>query len=210
HNDKRGIGNARDRRDVADKIEAEIRVERRVDRAGRYGHQERVTVRRCSHDEFGGDIAAEARPVLNHELLAEALRQPLTREARDNVGRAAGWKSDNKTHRPRRLGLRPCDSRHGRERGSARSQMQDLSTVGKFHFDPSLSDLSIRSPRRRGRAESSRCCNVSAFAIITLTVLSRIFGTSLAFATMRIRSSSSASTPNGGVAHPTSILPAIT
>ncbi len=46
-----------------------------------------LTVRRCSHNEFGGDIAAEARPVLNYELLVEALRQPLAREARDDVGR---------------------------------------------------------------------------------------------------------------------------
>jgi hypothetical protein len=32
--------------------------------------------------------------------------------------------------------LRPRDPRHGRERGSARSQMQKLPTVGKFHSLP--------------------------------------------------------------------------
>ena len=30
-------------------------------------------------------------------------------------------------HRPRRIGLRPRDARHGRQRGSARGQMQKLS-----------------------------------------------------------------------------------
>src|SRR5262249_61065778 len=36
----------------------------------------------------------------------------------------------------RRRGLRPCGARHGRERGSARGQMQKLSSVGKFHRFP--------------------------------------------------------------------------
>ena len=38
-------------------------------------------------------------------------------------------------HRPRRIGLRPCDARHGRQRSSARGQMQKLS-AGKFHIVP--------------------------------------------------------------------------
>src|SRR5262245_41441446 len=38
--------------------------------------------------------------------------------------------------------------------GSARCQMQKFSSVRKFHFDPSLACVSIRSPRRRGRAGS--------------------------------------------------------
>ena len=32
--------------------------------------------------------------------------------------RAAGGKADDQTHRPRRIGLRPCDTRDGRQRGS--------------------------------------------------------------------------------------------
>ena len=39
------------------------------------------------------------------------------------------------------IGLRPCDARHGRERGSStRCQMQKLSSVRKFHCVP-LNDL---------------------------------------------------------------------
>ena len=84
---------ARDRRDVADEIEIELVVERRVDRVRRSDQEERVAVRRRAHDRLGADIAAGARPVLDDELLAEPLRQPLTDQARDDVGRAAGGQS---------------------------------------------------------------------------------------------------------------------
>ena len=49
---------------------------------------------------------------------------------------AAGGKRDE-AHRPRRIGLRPCDPRYRRQRGSARCQMQKFS-AGKFHIDPFL------------------------------------------------------------------------
>ena len=80
---------ARDRRDVADEIEVELVVERRVDRVRRTDQEQRVAVRRRAHDRLGADIAAGARPVLDDELLAKPLRQPLTHQARDDVGRAA-------------------------------------------------------------------------------------------------------------------------
>src|SRR5262249_8983218 len=38
-------------------------------------------------------------------------------------------------YRPRRIGLRPRDTRHGRQRGSACGQMQKIS-AGKFHVEP--------------------------------------------------------------------------
>ena len=105
---------------------------------GEADQQKRVAVRRRSHDRLGADIAAGARPVLDDEWLPEPLRQPLTDQARDDVGRAAGRKADDDAHRPRRIGLRPRDARHGRQRGSARCQMQKLS-AGKFHGDPPIS-----------------------------------------------------------------------
>ena len=71
-------------------------------------------------DRLGGNISAAARPVLDHEWLAEALRQPLADQACGDVGGASGCKSDNDAHRPRRIGLRACESGDGRERGSAR------------------------------------------------------------------------------------------
>jgi len=83
---------------------------------------------------------APSRPVLNDEWLAQALQQPLTHQACEDVGRPASGKADNDAHRPRWIGLRPRNSRDGRERGSAGGQMQEFA-AGKFHFEPSLSGL---------------------------------------------------------------------
>ena len=127
---------ARDRRDVADEIEIELVVERRVDRVRERRQEERVAVGRRTHDRLGANIVAGARPVLDDEWLAEPLRQPLSHQAREDVGRAAGGKADDDAHRPRRIGLRPSDARHGRQRGSARGQMQEFA-AGKFHGAPS-------------------------------------------------------------------------
>src|ERR1700680_4936751 len=87
-------------------------------------HEERVAVRWRSYYEFGADIAAGAWFVLNDEWLCEPLRQPLTHEASDDVGRATGRRDSDQTHGPRWPGLRPCNARRRRERGSNRCQMQ--------------------------------------------------------------------------------------
>jgi len=67
--------------------------------------------------------------------MSPALRQPLTHEACHDVGGTTGGESDNDAHRPRWIGLRPSNTRHGREGGSAGRQMQKIS-AGKFHFEP--------------------------------------------------------------------------
>ena len=87
---------------------------------------------------LGGEIAGGADPVLDDELLAEPIGQPLSHETRGEIATAAGRKADDKTHRPRRIGLRPRDVRHGRQRGNARGQMQEFA-AGKFHGVPRLS-----------------------------------------------------------------------
>jgi hypothetical protein len=92
-------------------------------------------VRRCPHDAFGADIAAGARSVLNDERLPESLQQRLAHKPRDGVGCLAGRKRDDDAHRPRRIGLCPSEARGGRERGSARSQMQERA-AGKVHWRP--------------------------------------------------------------------------
>ena len=56
-------------------------------RVHRSDKEECVAVRRRVHDRLGTDVAAGARPVVDDELLAESLRQPLTDQARENVGR---------------------------------------------------------------------------------------------------------------------------
>src|SRR5262245_24289085 len=111
--------NARDRGDVADQIEIELVVERSIDGVHRCGHKERIPVRGRVYDRLGGDIASRARPILDDKLLTETLRQPLSYQARHDVGGTTGGKSDDDAHRPRRIGLRPSYARDGRERGSA-------------------------------------------------------------------------------------------
>ena len=86
----KGKGDARDRHDVADEIEIELVVERRVEHVGQGGHEQRVAVRRSMHDGFGRDVAACPGPVVDDERLAESIRQLLTQQPRDDGVRAAG------------------------------------------------------------------------------------------------------------------------
>src|SRR5262244_604734 len=123
HQDPWSAAQARDRRDVADKIEAKVVVQCRVERVNRRNVEQRVAVRRRAHDCFGGDIAAGARPVLDDEWLTETLRQRLTDKARNQVCRTTRRPADYQVHRPCRIGLRPCKAQHGWQRGSARCQM---------------------------------------------------------------------------------------
>src|SRR5947209_17998811 len=74
----------------------------RIDRARSSGPKERITIRVRTHDRLGRDIGAGTWPILNDEWLAEPLRQPLAHQACDNIGRAAGGKADDNSHRPRR------------------------------------------------------------------------------------------------------------
>src|SRR5262252_7454922 len=89
HQDPWSAAQARDRREVADKIEAEVVVQGRVERIDRRNVEQRGAVRDRAHDCFGGDIAAGARPILDDEWLTETLRQRLTDQACKEVRRAA-------------------------------------------------------------------------------------------------------------------------
>src|SRR5262249_31435245 len=119
--------------------------------------EERVAIRGSPHDRLRGDISTGARPVLDDKLLAKSLREPLTDQASDDVDAAAGWNADDNAHRPRWIGLRPRDTRHRRERGRARDQMQKIS-AGKFHLEPpSSSHYSITSSPRASSVWAPRC-----------------------------------------------------
>src|SRR6516164_3469336 len=131
--EKRLAVNARDRGYVVDQIETELVVEGGVDRVHRSDHKQRISVRGRVHDRLGGDIAGRARPILDDKLLTETLRQPLSYQARHDVGSTTGGKSDDDVHWPRRIGLRESQARDCRQSGSASGQMQKLST-GKFHW----------------------------------------------------------------------------
>src|SRR5262249_29579833 len=127
--------NASDWRDIAQEIEAELVVKRRVGRVRRRHHEERIAVCWRAHSRLGGDIAVGTWPVLHDEWLTEPLRQPLAHQPRGDVTCAGGGKSDNDPHGPRRIGLRGRDARDGRQHGAARSQMQKLS-ARKFQRKP--------------------------------------------------------------------------
>src|SRR5262249_60781593 len=103
--------NSGDRQDVADEIEFEIVVDRRVERMRYVDFQQRIAIRCGPDDRFGAYIAAGAWPVLDDELLTEALGKPLPDQTSHDVGNAAGRISDHNTHRPRRIGLRPSHAR---------------------------------------------------------------------------------------------------
>ena len=126
-----------DRRDIADEIELEVRVERRVHHICQDNHLHRVAVRGCAQSHLGGNIAGGARPVVDNELLAEAVRKPLAHDARDDVGRIPGRKADDHAHGPRRISLRGGDARKSGRHGGARRQPQET-TSRKFHGHPLL------------------------------------------------------------------------
>src|SRR5262245_9195427 len=135
---------ARNRSDVAGKIEIEIVVECRVDCVSGTNQEKRVAIRRRAYDRLSADIAVRAGPVLDDELLTEPLCEPLTHQPCGDVVPATGGVSNYPAQRPSRIGLRPCDTRHRRQRGSGGGQMQKLPTVGKVSFRPLLQLSALR------------------------------------------------------------------
>jgi hypothetical protein len=66
--------------------------------------------------------------VLDDELLAEAVRQPLRHEARQKIDRAAGGKTGDDLYRPRRIVLRGRNARQRRQSGKSRRDFQKFPT----------------------------------------------------------------------------------
>jgi hypothetical protein len=93
-------------------IQAWIDDQRRV-----AAHQQRSAVGGRLGDAIGGDVAAGAGHVFDHERRTPDFREPVGKNARRKVGRRAGCKTDQDFHRPVRIaGLRRC--RLGREQHS--------------------------------------------------------------------------------------------
>ena len=160
HHDQGFAGDARDRRDVAQEVEAEIGIKRGADRVGRTDQQKRVTVGGGAHDRLGGQIAGGAGPVLDHEWLTEPVRQPLSNQPCEDVVGAAGGKADEEADRTRRIGLR---RRHPRERreegGQARHRQQTTarpSHGGSRCYDLIPSSFAAVSPSIAARSASLR------------------------------------------------------
>ena len=56
------------------KLNLQVRVERRIHHICQDNHLHRVAVGGCTQSHLGGDIAGGTRPVVDDELLAEAIR----------------------------------------------------------------------------------------------------------------------------------------
>src|SRR5262249_4205712 len=99
----------------------------------------------------------------DNDLLTESLRQPLPQNPGYSVSTAAGRIPNDPSHWPRRIGLRPCDTRQSRHRGSARGQMQKLPSVEKFHVEApshltSFDHLVRGAQQPRWPRETKRLC----------------------------------------------------
>src|SRR5215472_11181712 len=125
---------ASDQCNVADEIETQVVVECRVPRIRRRSFQQGVTIGRRPRDNLRGEIATSARPILDHEWLAETFRQPLADQPCTGVKWTARGKADEQMYWPRRIIQRRCDTWQGRKCSGTRCQMQEFA-AGKFHGD---------------------------------------------------------------------------
>jgi hypothetical protein len=93
----------------------------------------------CVNHRFPFSVCYWGAPVptkLPHVHQVPVLGAREGRKTHRASGSLRGGKSDYDAHRPRRIGLRRCYPRNGRERGSTRCQIQKFSSVGKFHHQP--------------------------------------------------------------------------
>ena len=101
--------------------------------------EERVAVRLGACDELGGDIAAGAGTVFDHELLAEFLRQPGRNQPHRGIGKARRWKADDDAYRARRIVDGPGPTGGLREGSGGRGKLQQCRRAS------SIADLPNRS-----------------------------------------------------------------
>ena len=151
--EQRDRHDSRRRHDIAQEVEGEIVVEGRID-GGRHAHQQdRVAVGVGVDDDLGRDVGGRPRLVLDDELLARPLRQPLAHQAGDDVIAAGGGEADHPAHGPVRPDLRRRPPRQEGQRGGARhgapsrpgGKVQDAS-ARKSHGAPFPWKIAGRQP----------------------------------------------------------------
>src|SRR5262249_26419548 len=146
---------AGDRQDVAAEIETKLFVYRSIDRVCRSDEEQCVTIRRRAHDRLGRDIGGSTRPVFDDEWLSQPLRQPLSDQACDDVGRPASGKADDDAHRSRGMVLRSGEAREDREGGGARCEMEKF-WGGNFYGRPSSLIAFVARAKMGGGARCER------------------------------------------------------
>ena len=87
-----------DRREVGDRIVADRREQVAVEREPGGGDVHGVAIGSGARDLLGGDVAAGARLVLDHDLLAPHLAEPRAEDAGDAVDAAAGRERHHQLH----------------------------------------------------------------------------------------------------------------
>jgi len=122
-------------RAVANEIERQLVVERRIDGIVGSDEADGIAIGRRAQHRRHADISAGADLVLDDELLAEPLRQILSDDTRDDVVWPAGSERHDPMDRSRRITLRPGNAGHGRQRSSTRGHLQECA-AGKFQGIP--------------------------------------------------------------------------
>src|SRR5262249_3854251 len=95
-------------------------------------------------------VGRRSGAVLDEELLAELLRQPLSDQPSAKVGGAAGGKADDHPHRPCRIGLRECKAREARQRSGAGGELQESTTVMLHVVLPRKLEAKLAEALKRG------------------------------------------------------------
>src|SRR5215471_21376174 len=80
---------------------------------------ESIAIGYRTRDAAHADSTAGAGYVFDNDRLAERDPHALSHDAPNRICRPASGKRHDHRDRPRRIGLRPRDARHGRERSSA-------------------------------------------------------------------------------------------
>ena len=96
----------RDRREVLHRIVAIALLQERQHRRFRGGDHQRVAVGRRPVERVGADLGHAARPIVDHDRLAEARAQFVGEQAAHDVDQAAGRRRDDQPDRACRIVLR--------------------------------------------------------------------------------------------------------
>ena len=153
---------AGDRRDVVERIDRRLEHQQLVgNRGSGEAHQQGIAVGRGAGDFCGGDHAGGAGFVVDHDIGAELLAEPLGHKSAEDVGAAAGaaWndQADRFAGRPGGLGA-GCGSGQCGAKGTQRSQHAAAMGGGDqrqsgFRFGHGVQVLEESSSKRGKRAQ---------------------------------------------------------
>jgi hypothetical protein len=95
-----------DRREILDRVIADIAEQARIRDVSRRDRNQRMTVRRCASGKLTRDVAPGAGTVVDDERLSQRIGKLLRDQPRNGIGSSAGRQPDKYPHRPVRVGRR--------------------------------------------------------------------------------------------------------